>query len=327
MKIVVIGLGSMGKRRIRLLKSLYPEKKIIGVDTSEERQNQAKQEYNIAVCSSIDDLRTSGIKYAFVCTSPLSHADIIDKCLKNGWHVFTEINLVDDRYEENIKLAKNNNLTLFISSTPMYRKEIKFIKDKVSSVNENISYMYHVGQYLPDWHPWESYNNFFINNKKTNGCRELFAIELPWIFDVFGEAVDFKVIKNKITKLNIDYNDIYSVLFKHKTGHIGVITVDVVSRKAVRNLEIFGENIHVFWEGTPDTLYDLDINTKQKKNINLYPKVEHDSKYADNIIEDAYKEEIINFFDVIENNTKSYHNFSKDIYILKIIDQIEGIER
>lgn len=327
MKLVVIGLGSMGKRRIRLLKSLYPEREIIGVDTSEERQNQAKQEYNIAVCSAIDNLSASDIKYAFVCTSPLSHADIINSCLKNKWHVFTEINLVNDRYEENIKLAENNNLKLFISSTPMYRKEIKFIKDKVGSVNEKISYMYHVGQYLPDWHPWESYNNFFINNKKTNGCRELFAIELPWIFDVFGEVIDFKVIKNKITKLNIDYNDIYFVLFKHKTGHTGVITVDVVSRKAVRNLEIFGENIHIFWEGTPDTLYDLDINNKQKKKINLYQKVEHDSKYADNIIEDAYKEEIINFFDVIEDNTKQYHNFSKDIDILKIIDKIEGIER
>ena len=326
MKIVVIGLGSMGKRRIRLLKSLYPEKKIIGVDTSEERQNQDKQEYNIAVCSSIDDLRTSGIKYAFVCTSPLSHADIIDKCLKNGWHVFTEINLVDDRYEENIKLAKNNNLTLFSSSTPMYRKEIEFIKNKVSNFSQNMTYMYHVGQYLPDWHPWESYNNFFISNKKTNGCRELFAIELPWIFDVFGDVVDFKVIKNRITKLNIDYNDIYSVLFKHKTGNTGVITVDIVSRKAVRTLEVFGEDIHIFWDGTPDTLYDFDIEKKQNRLITLYQKFEHNNKYASNIIEDSYKEEIINFFNVIESKAKPYHTFSKDMEILKIINQIEGID-
>lgn len=323
MKIVVIGLGSMGKRRIRLLKRLYPEKEIIGIDTSEERLRQVKQDYDINVCSSIDELGASGIKYAFVCTSPLSHADIINQCLKHRWHVFTEINLVDDRYEENIKLAEDNNLKLFISSTPMYRKEIKWIKNKVNNVSENISYMYHVGQYLPDWHPWESYNNFFINNKKTNGCRELFAIELPWIFDIFGEAIDFKVIKNKITKLNIDYDDIYSVIFKHKTGHIGVITVDVVSRKAVRNLEIFGENIHVFWEGTPDTLYNFDIDNKQKQFVNLYQKVEHDSKYADNIIEDAYKEEIINFFYVVENKAKPCYTFSKDINILKIIDRIE----
>ena len=35
-----------------------------------------------------------------------------------------------------------------------------------------------LGQYLPDWHPWESYKSFFVSNKKTNGCRELFAIEL-----------------------------------------------------------------------------------------------------------------------------------------------------
>ena len=39
MKVLVIGLGSMGKRRIRLIKDMYPEFEIYGVDGREDRRN------------------------------------------------------------------------------------------------------------------------------------------------------------------------------------------------------------------------------------------------------------------------------------------------
>ncbi len=43
---------------------------------------------------------------AIVSTSPASHADIIQICLKSKCHVFTELNLIDDGYCENISLAE-----------------------------------------------------------------------------------------------------------------------------------------------------------------------------------------------------------------------------
>ena len=38
MNIMVIGLGSMGKRRIRLIHELYPEYLIYGIDEREDRR-------------------------------------------------------------------------------------------------------------------------------------------------------------------------------------------------------------------------------------------------------------------------------------------------
>ncbi len=37
---------------------------------------------------------------AFICASPLSHADVIHECLKRNWDTFTELNLVDTGYDE-----------------------------------------------------------------------------------------------------------------------------------------------------------------------------------------------------------------------------------
>ena len=96
MKILVIGLGSMGKRRIRLIRDMYSTFEIFGVDGREDRRNDAKEQFRINCFNSIEEAREEGIEAAFVCTSPLSHNKIITECLNNGWNVFTELNVVSD---------------------------------------------------------------------------------------------------------------------------------------------------------------------------------------------------------------------------------------
>ena len=161
MKILVCGLGSMGRRRLRLLKSLDSSLEIFGVDSNSERASNVAKEFNIVVYDSIDraydEQKPSCI---FVCTSPLAHYSIIKQSLSLGMHVFTEINVVADGYDELVNLAKTKNLKLFLSSTMNYKPEIKYLVNRVK--NTKVSYNYHVGQYLPDWHPWENYKNFFV---------------------------------------------------------------------------------------------------------------------------------------------------------------------
>ena len=130
MNIVVIGLGSMGKRRIRLIKEMYPAYTICGVDGRKERREEAAKLFGIVCCSSISNIE-GAVNCAFICTSPLSHATIITDCLGRGWHVFTELNLVPDDYDKNIQLAKEKNCTLFLSSTFFYREALKYISSKI----------------------------------------------------------------------------------------------------------------------------------------------------------------------------------------------------
>lgn len=107
MKVVVIGLGSMGKRRIRLLQRYNQTMQIFGVDKSEERRKETNEVHGIETFNTLTDLLNENkINYAFVCTSPLSHHTIITDCLNQDIHVFTELNLVHDGYERNINLAK-----------------------------------------------------------------------------------------------------------------------------------------------------------------------------------------------------------------------------
>ena len=325
MKVIVIGLGSMGKRRIRLL-SEHKDIKIFGIDSNRERCQEVIEKFGLMCYASIEDaVNAETLDAALICTSPLSHAAIIKECLQNNLHVFTEINLVSDGYEDNIKIAKEKNKVLFLSSTFLYQSETLKIIEKVKSANvSKLNYMYHVGQYLPDWHPWESYNNYFIGNPRTNGCREILTIDLPWIVTAFGGIKTVKVLKSKNTNLNIEYNDNYLILLEHESGAKGVFAVDVVARKAVRHFEVYGEDLHITWEGTPESLIEYSIEKKEDIQLLQGETIDHIEGYSNLIDENPYRDEIKAFLDAIIDGTQPMWDFEKDLSLLRVIDIIEN---
>lgn len=325
MNIIVIGLGSMGKRRIRLMRE-HKDVELFGIDSQESRCAEVKEKFGITCYNSIDEAcNDRNIDAAIISTSPLSHSSIIKDCLEHNLHVFTEINLVQDGYNENIALAKEKGKVLFLSSTFLYRKETQTIIEKVHEAKCPLNYIYHVGQYLPDWHPWESYNNYFIGNPKTNGCREIMAIDLPWIVTAFGAIRDIKVMKSKNTELNIQYNDNYLILLEHENGTKGVFAVDVVSRKPYRHIDVYGEQLQLSWNGTADSLNQYDIENKQDINISLDDASEHIEGYAAFVTENPYREELNAYLkQIADNNYAPAWDFEKDKTVLDWIDKIEA---
>lgn len=324
MKIIVIGLGSMGKRRIRLL-SEHKDMILFGIDSNQERCQEVKEKLGIKCYNSIIEVVSAEHpEAAVISTSPLSHAAIIKECLQNNLHVFTEINLVPDGYDENMKLAKDKGLTLFLSSTFLYQAETLKIIEKVKEAKVGkLNYIYHVGQYLPDWHPWESYNNYFIGNPRTNGCREILTIDLPWIVTAFGDIKSVQVLKSKNTELNIAYNDNYLIMLEHETGAKGLFAADVVARKAVRHFEVYGEDLHLTWDGTPETLLGYDIQKKEDVQLLADLTTEHIEGYSNLIDENPYRDELQAFLDAVIKGIQPMWDFEKDFTLLRIIDKIE----
>lgn len=315
----------MGKRRIRLL-SEKKDIQLFGIDSQQSRCEEVKKAFGIKCYSCIAEATTTEHPdAAVISTSPLSHASIIKECLQYNLHVFTEINLVADGYAENIALAKENEKVLFISSTFLYRKETQTIIEKANNAKCPLNYIYHIGQYLPDWHPWESYNNYFIGNPRTNGCREIMAIDLPWIVTAFGVIKSVSAVKSKNTELNINYNDNYLITIEHENGNKGILAADVVTRKSIRHIDVYGETFQMSWNGTADSLQEYNIETKEMQTIQFDDASEHVDGYAAFITENPYREELNAFLAQIANpKFVPAWTFEKDYELLKIIDQIEA---
>ncbi len=320
---LLIGFGSMGKRRARLLAEIDPNIKISVLDSNEERQKQAiEMGYNL--CESIQHAVDLGcFTAALICSAPLSHYQLTKELLQAGISVFSELNLNDEGYPELLQLSIDNDVVWFNSNTMLYRREIKRIIERRRGFAKPVSYSYHIGQYLPDWHPWESYKNFFVGDNRTSGIREIFAIELAWLTTAFGDVESFTVNKRRLSNLEVGYDDTVFTMLTHKDGTVGVLIADVVSPKAVRELEIFGEGLHLFWEGSPTTLFEYDVDKKEKKNLSLYQKATQLKGYSDNIVEEAYTDELLNFIAVLKGEAQAEYSYEHNVKVLKLIEDIE----
>ena len=302
------------------MREMYPEYNFFGIDGREDRRQEVIDNFGIDCFEGLSQI-SAEIDCVFVCTSPLSHNSIIRDALERSYHVFTELNLVPDGYDENLELARVKNVKLFLSSTFFYREEIEYIRGKINS-DSRWNYIYHIGQYLPDWHPWESYKDSFLSDKRTNGCREIMAIELPWITGTFGDVIDVNVLGDKLTRLNIDYKDNFMIQLTHKNGNKGCLIVDLVSPVAVRKLEVYSEGKYLAWNGTPDSLVEFDSENKKTLPVQLSEKTERMEGYSSFVVENAYKNEIREFFDVVLNGKEPQYGFEQDKKVLELIDRI-----
>ena len=141
MNVLIVGLGSMGKRRARLLRGLLPDARVCGVDLSPERQAQAKELGITPYASIAEAAKAEKFDAAFVCTAPLTHAAIIRELLDIPVPVFTELNLVPDGYDELTAKAKEKGVPLFLSSTMLYRAETQYIKRRVAEFGKPVNYI------------------------------------------------------------------------------------------------------------------------------------------------------------------------------------------
>ncbi len=323
-KVLVAGLGSMGSRRMRLLRDILPGARIAGTDSREDRRLPLRSLHGITVYDSLDEaLGEFRPDIVFACAAPLAHGDIVLKSLSAGSHTFSELNLDASDYLSITETARRTGRTAFLSSTMLYRDEMEIIENTVTAPGST-AYVYHVGQYLPDWHPWENIGDFFVSDPRTNGCREIFAIELPWLIRVFGRVTDSVAKKRNISTLGLSFPDTYSCIVTHDSGAQGLLLIDVVSRKPSRSFHLISEALDITWEGTPASLRILDTQGKTDCSPLKGKSDDHDPRYAAMISERPYRKEIETFLAALDGAAeKARYSYEDDLEVLKLIDTIE----
>ncbi|GER94598.1 gfo/Idh/MocA family oxidoreductase [hot springs metagenome] len=323
MRYLVIGLGSMGKRRIRCLKKLGYNN-IIGFDIREDRMNEAKKLYDIEIIKNMESVKE--IDVVIISTPPDKHIEYALWAIENSYPVFIEASVI---LEHSIKirefLIKNKKEDAIIcpSCTLKFHPVIKDIKNIVQSGKwgKLSNFSYHSGQYLPEWHPWENIKDYYVSKKATGGAREIVPFELTWLCDIFGYPESVKGFFGKTIDLDCDIDDTYVVSLKFKEG-FGSLLVDVVSRFATRKLTLNLEYAQISWDWNERLLKLYDAKNKRFINIEQ-PSGENIAGYNVNIIEDMYIEEIEHFIGHIKKEKKFPNTLDNDIKILEILKEIE----
>ncbi len=329
MKIVVIGLGSMGKRRIRCLQALGVHD-ITGVDLREDRRTEAQGKYGVAVQEAMAEVLASGrFDAAVISLPPKAHVIAMRLCIQHAVPFFVEASVVDEGLDEIIARVREQALVAVPSTTLRHHPAIREITRIVRSgqLGKLSNVMLHSGQYLPDWHTYESVADYYVSTPETGGAREIVPFEMTWFTEVFGFPRRVAANYRKTIEIaGADYiDDTYNCLLDYGT-FLASVTVDVVSRHATRRLLINGSRQQLVWNWDDAAIKVFDGESGQWQTVS-YQMEASEPGYNKNIGENMYLDEVAAFLKAVRGEAACTHTLEEDHRVLKLLYSLERADK
>lgn len=326
LKFLIIGLGSMGKRRIRNLQKLRYNN-IIGFDKRIDRQKEAEKLYGIKTFSNIQDALVEKPNMMIISTPPNLHLDYVNLALLHEIDFFTELNLLYDDVKEIVrKLKKQKNIgcpSFTMQNHPIIKKLKQLIK--IKSIGNILLVNHHTGHYLPTWHPWEKLDDFFVSQKDTGGAKELMAADLVWILHIFPKVNIVTGNVKKISNLKIKSDDVYQASLELSNGIFCNLLIDVITFPSTKITEIIGEKGTIVCDFTSGKI------TIKKKDFlkEISVKMGYVAKGYTGITppETLYEDEMSAFINTVTNKKKYPYSFKEELDLLLVIKSIENSSR
>jgi predicted dehydrogenase len=321
--VLVIGLGSMGRRRIRCLTSIG-KFEIYGFDINKTRQAKVCSESAIKQLDNLKDIKPKDFSFCIISTSPESHHTYIAYALNLRIPSFVEASVLDTNYKFFIKESKRTKTPIIPSCTLLFHPAIKHIKSTIDSkkLGKVLSISYDSGQYLPDWHIYEHVKDFYVSKKETGGAREIVPFELTWITDLIGFPQYILAIVKKTMKIEgaelID--DTYNIIMEYEKSLVNM-NIDVISRKAKRNLIINFDKGQISWDWNLDKVLSYNSTTDLTSSFSY--DIKNQVGYIKNISEKMYVDELRSFLNHVEKNEYYPNNLEKDYKVLKLLYSAE----
>tara|TARA_B100001057_G_scaffold483108_1_gene559415 strand:+ start:1810 stop:2784 length:975 start_codon:yes stop_codon:yes gene_type:complete len=322
MKILIVGLGSMGKRRVRSLKAIN-QNNLAGFDLRKERVLETSKIYKITPYHNFQEaLKKFKPDALVISTSPKYHMKYALSSAKKNIPCFIEASVCNLSKIKELNKKFNKSL-IAPSCTMLFNDGIEKISNllKNKSIGDICFIKYHVGQYLPDWHPWEK-KGHYVWEKNTNGCKELIPFELTWLSKFFGKPKFINSTNLKLSDLKINFNDTsnFTILFNKKI--LANITIEVLSKPiSTRELIIIGKKGKIIMSADQGVIKYINSNMKKYKSFQI-----NKGKILKNYInsELPYIKEMKSYMKFVKNPKKNSfpNNLSEDIKMLKLTNKI-----
>jgi len=322
-KALVIGLGSMGRRRVRCLRQLGVQE-VEGFDTRADRRAAAAQEYGIAVREQLAAADLRAFDAVVVSTPPDQHHTTLAWAIDAGKPVFVEASVIRAPLPALDERARAKGVVVAPSCTLRFHAAIRDITRLVHSggYGKVCNFSYHCGQYLPDWHPWEKVTDYYVSNPLTGGAREIVPFELTWMVDAFGWPQHVQGTKLRTADVGAAIDDTYAALLRFD-GFVGTLVVDVVARQAVRKLTLNFERASLSWDWDSGVVRVWEADAGRFVELHQPKAVAH-AGYHQNIGEAMYVAEVASFLAAAQGRGAFPHTLQDDIRVLSLLEQIEA---
>lgn len=323
-RVCLVGRGSIGIRHLRNLKLLSIER-VIAYSKSKNKEKDArvKSGYGVKTVNKIKELRNFKPD-AFIIANPTAeHLKTANVALDLGAHIFMEKPISHtlaglDRLKKRLQTAK----CIFFSANN-FRFHPALVKIK-KMINEGkfgkiLFARIQAGQYLVDWHPWEDYRKSYAAQRKLGGGAVLaLEHEIDYAYWLFGRFRKIKSFVKKTGFLDINVEDLASVIIETESGTLIEMHLDYLQRPAKRTIQIQGT------KGSIDYYFGDKFLKFYSHKHKKYKKIADLKDYDNN---DMYLEEMQHFIRCIQRKIKPKVGFKDAVYGLKTCLEIKKAMR
>ncbi len=261
MHVVVLGLGSIGRRHLANLRSLDPNCTITVV-RHRLADSKIPDGANLLLHSLAEAL-LSHPDAVIICGPTTLHHEQCIAALEAGAHVFLEKPIACSITDaENIAAtAQATRKAVFVGYNLRFLPSLQALRRELhaGSIGRALSARAEIGQYLPDWRPGTDYRASNSARMALGGGIELeLSHEIDYITWLFGrpKAVSATLCRN--SDLEIDGNDTAEMLIEFTNGPLASVHLDMTDRATNRTCRIVGTEGTLLWDGIAGSVSKFD---------------------------------------------------------------------
>jgi predicted dehydrogenase len=257
LKVLVVGLGGIGQRHVRNLRSLtgddlqltaYRVRRTtplltdtLGVEASEG----VEQKYRIETVDSLGEALADRPDAVLVCNPTSLHLGVAQAAADAGCHLFIEKPLADelDGVDRLIATVEQNKLVALVAYQWRFHPLLQRVKQVLDegALGAIAAVEAHIGEYLPLWHKYEDYRSMYASRRDQGGGVILTQIhEMDYLLWLFGAPSRVVAMGGRRSSLEIDVEDTASILMD-----IGGVPVtlhqDYLQNPPRRTLQVVGD--------------------------------------------------------------------------------------
>jgi predicted dehydrogenase len=255
MQVLIVSLGSIGRRHLANLRLIEPNAHITV-------WHQHSKEGSVAqsllppdrVVYHIDDALDTKPDAALLTCPTSQHSEIGLALARAGVHLFIEKPLSNtlDNVDELLGVCRQRALTLMVGYNFRFYRPLQVMRQAIldGKVGRVLAVRAEVGQYLPDWRPGSDYRQGASARQELGGGAVLeLSHELDYVRWLVGEVKAVSALVGHLSNLEIDVEDTAEIALQFVNGAIGSVHLDMVQRTATRTCRVIGTEGTLVWDG------------------------------------------------------------------------------
>jgi len=287
-RLLIVGLGSIGRRHARLIRELMPGVRI----TALRHQDQADSEPGIDQCVTTVEAALQLRPQAAVIANPASkHVEVAMPLARAGVHLLIEKPIASDvaGVAELIETCRTNSVVLMTGYNLRFLPSLRRFRELLQQqrIGRVLSVRAEIGQFLPSWRPDADYRQS-VSAKAELGGGVLLELshEIDYLRWLFGEVEWVSAVQRRQSDLQIDVEDTAHLILgfvkdQAPTSVVAALTMDFIRHDTTRTCTAIGAAGSLRWNALEGTVDVFEAGAKSWQTLFTHRHQRDDSYLAE----------------------------------------------